>query len=269
MRIHRRPRVNRADAEALLGGGGPEPTSRLLAAAVAPGMAHELTGEQAALAELRAAQLHTVPHRRASVLTARLATVSLTNLLTGAAIVTAASGGVALAAVTGVLPALQHPSAHSASAGAASTSVTSTGPQDGGPGTRSHGATSAAVSNGSNPGGNPTPTATSNRTPQPSLTGLCKAYRAGAGSSHGTALDNPAFTVLVTAAGGRDKVATYCATLVGPAATHPAVPATEHPSGPPSHRSDPPSTHGTGAPTTHPSGPPTARPTPPVRSPHR
>jgi hypothetical protein len=273
MRFHRRPRVNRAAAEALLGGGGPAPVSGLLAAAAAPGMAHELTGEQAALAELGAAQRHAVPRSRTLALRRRLATVSLANLLTGAAVVTAASGGVALAAVTGVLPTPPHPSAHSASAGAASTSVSGNGPQEDGPGARSHGATSAAVSDGSSPGGRPAPTATSNRTPGPSLTGLCRAYQAGAGSRDGTALDNPAFTVLLTAAGGRDNVADYCFTLVGPA---PAGPSTAprsgppaHPSGPAAHRPRPPVAHPTGPPTTHPSGPPTAQPAPPAHSPHR
>jgi hypothetical protein len=269
MRIHRRPRITRADAEALLGGAGPEPVSRLLAAAVAPGMAHELTGEQAALAELRAAQPRTVPRRRAPVLKARLANLSVTKLLTGAAIATAASGGVALAAVTGVLPTPQHPSAHSASAGTASNSAPSGRAQTAGPRTRARGATRAVVSDGSKPIGSRPPAATSNPTPQLELTGLCKAYQARArASSHGKVLDNPAFTVLVTAAGGRDQVATYCATLIGPAPTHPSGSPTTYPSGPPARRSGPPTTHRTGPPATHPSGPPTAHSTPPAHSPH-
>ncbi|MFC0006859.1 hypothetical protein [Micromonospora siamensis] len=50
--------------------------------------------------------------------------------------------------------------------------------------------------------------------PSPSLVGLCRAYRAGAGDNPGKALENPAFSVLVTTAGDREKVAAYCDTLL-------------------------------------------------------
>jgi hypothetical protein len=77
--------------------------------------------------------------------------------------------------------------------------------------------------------------------PSPSLEGLCHAYTAGAGAEHGKALDSPAFTVLITTAGGEDKVAGYCADLLGsdakksPAeATVPVTPA--HPTGSPTAR---------------------------------
>jgi hypothetical protein len=51
-------------------------------------------------------------------------------------------------------------------------------------------------------------------TPAPSLVGLCHAYTAGAGSEHGKALENPAFTFLITTAGGKDKVDAYCGNLL-------------------------------------------------------
>ena len=36
------------------------------------------------------------------------------------------------------------------------------------------------------------------------MIGLCRAYEAGRGKTSGKALDNPAFTSLITAAGRRD-----------------------------------------------------------------
>jgi hypothetical protein len=92
--------------------------------------------------------------------------------------------------------------------------------------------------------------------PSPSLVGLCTAYQADVADSPGKALDNPAFTALITAAGGKDNVIAYCtAILPGP-----------HPSGTPSypttstasHPTEPPSTH-PGA-STHPTGPPSTPP---------
>jgi hypothetical protein len=59
----------------------------------------------------------------------------------------------------------------------------------------------------------------SHGTPHPNLNGLCHAWLAGAGSEHGKARSNPAFTALITAAGGEGKVAAYCATVVK---THPS-----------------------------------------------
>ena len=62
--------------------------------------------------------------------------------------------------------------------------------------------------------------------PSPSLVGLCRAYAAGVGDSPGKALDNPAFQALITAAGGNDKVAGYCDTvLAAKAANADAAPA--------------------------------------------
>lgn len=86
--------------------------------------------------------------------------------------------------------------------------------------------------------------------PSPSLVGLCHAYTAGAGSEHGKALDNPAFSALITAAGGRTGVDAYCAALSKEASPAPkeASPAhatgsnkpeqktnANHPTGPPGH----------------------------------
>lgn len=55
--------------------------------------------------------------------------------------------------------------------------------------------------------------------------GLCRAYLSGNKAEHGKALASPAFTALVSAAGGVDGVATYCGALTtGPSATHPTKP---------------------------------------------
>jgi hypothetical protein len=50
--------------------------------------------------------------------------------------------------------------------------------------------------------------------PSPSLEGLCHAYTSGSDRDKGKSLDNPAFGYLITTAGGRDKVDSYCATLL-------------------------------------------------------
>lgn len=98
--------------------------------------------------------------------------------------------------------------------------------------------------------------------PSPSMFGLCHAYTAGVADSSGKALDNPAFSVLIRNAGGKDKVTAYCTTVL---ATPPGNAPTAHPTGqsgdhgsPTAHPTGAPGDHG--APTTHP-GEPTTHPT--------
>jgi hypothetical protein len=43
---------------------------------------------------------------------------------------------------------------------------------------------------------------------------LCRAYSAGQKATHGKALESSAFSALIKAAGGKDKVAAYCARTV-------------------------------------------------------
>jgi hypothetical protein len=91
--------------------------------------------------------------------------------------------------------------------------------------------------------------------PSPSLVGLCRAFVAGATDNDGHAIDNPAFSVLISAAGGEDKVAAYCDGLLATAPGADAPPA--HPTGPPSEvPMGPPSTVPSQAPADHPTGPP-------------
>lgn len=92
--------------------------------------------------------------------------------------------------------------------------------------------------------------------PNPSLAGLCHAYEAGAGSEHGKALESPAFKVLVTTAGGNDKVDAYCTNLLAdeknstPSTTTPAE--KDH-SSRDAHPTPEPNTHASNAPTSRPS----------------
>lgn len=92
--------------------------------------------------------------------------------------------------------------------------------------------------------------------PSPSLTGLCHAFEAGAGSEHGKALESPAFKVLITTAGGTGNVDAYCTKLLAedkdnaPATTTP--PGKDH-SSRDAHPTPDPNTHASNAPTSHPS----------------
>jgi hypothetical protein len=53
-----------------------------------------------------------------------------------------------------------------------------------------------------------------NGQPSPSHAGLCQAYRSKVGEHPGKALQSPAFTSLIKAAGGNDNVAGYCARVL-------------------------------------------------------
>jgi len=111
------------------------------------------------------------------------------------------------------------------------------------------------------------PDSESQGTPTPSLVGLCHAWLAGAGAEHGKARSNPAFTVLITAAGGSDAVDAYCTTLLGaspspsgedsdePAPPHPDRPSHPGPTSHPGNTLHPNKTAHPGR-TSHPSGRP-------------
>lgn len=204
----------------------------VLGAATAPAHPEELVREGvASTAFVNADQLATVPPpRRPSMLRTALAKI----LTVKAAIVVAAVGstGVVLAAGATGLPGpwsdtpASPPASSRAATPSAQPSVTQTGrPSD---------------------VGKPSDTA-----PSPSLVGLCRAYEAQVVEDPGKALASPAFTALVTAAGGADKVPTYCDTLT-----------TSRTSGKPSDLPTP-TDPGNG---TEGSGSPTARPTPPSQA---
>lgn len=97
----------------------------------------------------------------------------------------------------------------------------------------------------------------SSATPSPSLQGLCHAYSAGVRSNPGKALENPAFTALITAAGGKDKVSSYCTTLLASSPSGNSGNSAAHSGKSASHSTGKP----TAVPTSHPTGKPTAVPT--------
>jgi hypothetical protein len=166
------------------------------------------------------------------------------KVLAVAAAATVATGGAALAAATNVLPDQAQSVAHDLlNAPAPSEHGDHNSEQVGKPAAK--------------PGDAP------KATPSPSLRGLCRAYQAGATSNHGKALTNPAFSALVSAAGGKDNLADYCTKLIGAPRTHPTGKPATRPDGKPS-------SHPTGEPHSgkpaalptpdHPSGPPSTHP---------
>ncbi|WP_086666574.1 hypothetical protein [Lentzea kentuckyensis] len=195
MSDHRSRRIDRRTAERLLRSapgqtraGGHDRLSDLLAAASAPARDGELTGERAAMAAFRDAHLANAPQQRRPW----MLKIALANLLTVkiAAVTAAAAGGIALAAAAGTLPGQQREEP----APTADTNVVAT--------------TSAPAASKH---GKPDQKPDNSASPSPSLDGLCQAYTAGAGSEHGKAHDNPAFSALITAAGGADRVPAFCA----------------------------------------------------------
>ncbi|HTI23451.1 MAG TPA: hypothetical protein VL652_20820 [Kutzneria sp.] len=242
-------RPDRRTAEQLLDGApatGGHPLNALLAVAAAPAKDSELAGEHAAVAAFRAARLTTAaqPQRPllAKLLSAKLAAV--------VAVLAVAIGGVATAAVIGYLPGPLGGNSHVAPSRSSDPTPSAVAP----PPTTHPTTTEHRDDNGA--------AATSSGTPSPSLTGLCNAFTAGAGSDHGKALDNPAFSALITAAGGRDQVDAYCAGLLGSkqgkGQVTPTTTTTKEKDhggqghGPPSTHPEPGPDHPTGPPTTHP-----------------
>lgn len=154
-------------------------------------------------------------------------------------------GGVALAAGSGHLPGADSADHHVSAQPTGG--VTGSAHASGGHGSASAAAHSSAAAVGSAAAGRQS--GTPNGSPSPNLRGLCTAFNAGVGESPGKALDNPAFTVLITTAGGKDKAAAYCSALLAtPVAATPSHPVgrahpmpaarSTHPTGPantPSH----------------------------------
>jgi hypothetical protein len=226
---------------------------RLLAAAAPPrDYLHdnqgEFRGEATAVSAFREARLNPAYRPRRKAMSAgKLLAIKVAV----AAVALSGGGGVALAA-TGHLAAQS--SGHPAPSASSSSSA---------------GTNASAVKGGSH----------SSATPSPSLQGLCHAYGAGVGSNPGKALENPAFTALITAAGGKDKVSSYCTTLLasspsGNSAAHsgksgshstgkPTDVPTSHPTGDPgtpSQATNKPTVAPTALPSAHPTGKPSVHP---------
>jgi hypothetical protein len=245
MSIRRSPRIGPFTAQRLLRGEatGPDRLAELLATAAAPVARDELVGEEVAISAFQEAHLAPAhPLRSKSMIKTALAKL-LTLKVAAVALTATAAGGVALAAGTGHLP-------DSVGGGTPTAQPT---PSHGG-GTPQTG--KAVAAQGKDHGASPSP----------SLVGLCHAYQAGAGDNPGKALDNPAFTHLITVAGGKDKVVAYCTGLLK---THPGKAGGSHPTGAPATRpTGAPSTHPTGGPSSHPTGEPTSHPSKSVHPGH-
>jgi hypothetical protein len=237
MSADRRYRLNRNAAEQLLRGefaSGPASQladhyalASLLAVAAAPDADRELAGEAEAVTAFRKAHLGPATQPRRPLMSATRLLVAKAVI----AVVGVSGGGFALAAATGHMPA--NLSGKPTAAGSAA--VATARPAASGKST-SHPASS----------------------PSPSLRGLCQAYTAHAGRNTGKALDSPAFTALITAAGGKDSVTGFCTSLL---ATHPGTASTSHPAGKPSsHPAQANTAHPTGKPSVLPSGKPTTHP---------
>lgn len=231
MSTTRRQRLSRTAAEQLLRGrqarrqASGSALAGLLAAAAAPPRDRELAGEHQAVAAFREARLSPANNpRRPEMSAAKLLAVKALIAVLGVS-----GGGVALAAATGHLPA-QPGGSHSPASPAAAAPAAA------------HSTPSAAGHPASHPGASPSP----------SVRGLCQAYTAHPGSNPGKSLGNPAFTALISAAGGKDHVAAYCAAML---AAKPGNAPTAHPVGKPA-------AHPSHAPTTHPKGKPAGVPTP-------
>ncbi|MCG6497138.1 hypothetical protein [Kitasatospora sp. A2-31] len=271
MSTNRSRRIDRDTAEQLLGGavggpsagqdasltgpdvgagstglpeGGPvDRVARVLAAASAPAVAEELSGEEAALAAFREARLAPVPAppavpapvRRRSMATAALARAFSTKAV---AVVLGATalGGVAVAAGTGnlpsalgggsedrsrmpVVPAATGTSAPGTKSGASSGSSAARQPF-GGPSTTGGAATggpSAGAGGQSAPGApSSTPADGETKGGPNGLVSLCRGFtdRTGKGERPRLLTADPQFAALVAEAGGADKVEGYCANVL-------------------------------------------------------
>lgn len=225
MSNQRTRRIDRVTAEQLLRGvpvdapgvrgGGVGRLAGVLAAAAAPVRVGELAGEEAAVVAFREARLGpAVESRRQSMIQSALAKL-LTVKVAALTIGFTALGGVALAAGTGTLPTPldRGPSAHP-------TSSPSAGSQEGAGGPESPRPSPSLKGKG----------AGSKGTPSPSMVGLCRAYAAKPVGARGKALESPAFTALVTAAGGKQNVAAFCkVVLAAKASGAPESPAAVRP----------------------------------------
>lgn len=240
MSKHEGRRLDRHTAEKLLRGAPvdvPDALAGLLAAAAAPPRDGELGGEPAAVTAFLEATRHAQsPNPRSPSMIKSVWAKLLTAKVAAAAAAIFAVGGVATAAATGALPL----------------------PAGG------HSPAPAASSHAEAPAGSPETAATTHSrdesktpSPSPSLAGLCHAYTAGDKAEHGKALESPAFTALIEAAGDKSKVDSYCDGVLKAESASP-VHTTETPAAPadPGHsdngKDHASATHPSGAPETHP-----------------
>jgi hypothetical protein len=187
----------------------------LLAATTATPSPRELSGQAAALAELRSVtRRRRAAGSRRSARPPRRRRAGLAAVVLVGAVVT---GGVA-AAATGRLPAPVRDAARSILAPVDDrTPPAPPGSSGSPPGQAATGGPMSTDPQGSPPSGT-TPRGPASTAAGPAagqnLEGLCRAYLAGQGGEQGKRLDATAFQALARAAGGEDEVAGYCARLL-------------------------------------------------------
>ena len=237
--------LDQATADRLLDGSGAGPLSDLLTAARAPGSVAELAGEAAALAEFRAATEAAALSRRDAASPRRHEAPGQRSVLRRFITVKAASiaaavllGGVAVAATTGVLPLPLGPAPVTSSSGSAVPNPsTPTRPSEGStPGSPDPSTTPTGPAS---PGATATPGAGVGPSPTAALVGLCRAYLAHVASKPDKPWDNPAYAVLLAAAGGDDQVLPFCTQLVAADNAHPTPARTATTTGRRRRRPDP------------------------------
>jgi hypothetical protein len=255
-------RWTRADLERLLDG---QPVRRdalteFLSAARIPGARADTAGLAEALAAYRSisSPVPAEKPRRTSMIKNIAAKMVAAKLLTIGGVALAATGGIAAAASTGNLPSPLPHSDHASQVAVAAVAS-------------SHGKPSASASPSSSASASATETdsesseptgAHPSATPSPSLRGLCQSWLSRP-HEHGKADTNPAFTVLVTTAGGTDSVQAYCTALLASAPSEsetspsPSASASPDPSASDSHGKPNPVPSAS-----HPSGKPSVLPTP-------
>jgi hypothetical protein len=226
-----RPRTEDTHADSLMASDAPPPAVQpLLRAIAADPRPHELGGFQEPLAHYRAAFPTSRPSVRRTWRTAMLSPLGAS--IAGIAL---ALGGTAAAAYTGSLPTPAQNLAHTViGAPAAHPAETTTG----------HPSSTEDRSSTGSPSAKGTPVGPD--ASGPDAFGLCTAWtqhQVNGASTNGKADDSVAFKNLATAAGGADKIAAYCATILQPGNTNspggkpsalPTQASTDHPTGKPS-----------------------------------
>ncbi|HEX6470008.1 MAG TPA: hypothetical protein VF069_13000 [Streptosporangiaceae bacterium] len=225
--MSRYPRkIGRTAAERLLRGEPADPRhpddllAALLATAAAPAHSGELAGEEAAVAAFRQA--------RAAGAFRSLDTVARAGTARERPWDPARARGWMRHPMRVVLVALT-----ATTAGGVALAASSSGWSHDGADRTSAAPSAAASGTFSAPSAGRAPDRTPAAVPHPATVGLCRAYRAGAGDAPGKATEDPAFTSLIRAAGGREKVAGYCDAVLAAESKRPKSPKKSHPAGQP------------------------------------
>jgi hypothetical protein len=230
--------------------------AKLIAAARAPQAPADPAGLAVALTAFREVSAsHPSNPRRPSMIKNIAAKVVAAKVLAVAGLALAATGGMAAAASTGHLPSPLPHSSHASDTAVAAVAASHNQPTSTSTATESPSASPSAEPSSSQPAANPSP----------SLRGLCQAWLSRP-HEHGKADTSPAFSYLVSTAGGTDSVDSYCTSLLAsPSASPTESDGTDDQSGKPS--TVPSHSHPSGKPSTvpsasHPSGKPSPLPTP-------